>query len=128
MMTGVLLGIGSALAARKGRFWRRKSYAASCVVKSFTQSEQAQHLSWPKARSVLQCAVFKRGSPGRTDSVYPYMVSQWKHERKLVFVATPTWQGFFCERCCWHITLDEQVTPLKPFPEVESRFSAARLR
>jgi len=52
------------------------------------------------------------------------MALQWKHERKLVFVATPTWRGWFCERCCWHVTLDEEATPPKPFPDVESQFAA----
>jgi len=46
-----------------------------------------------------------------------------QHERKLVFVASPTWMGWFCERCCWHISLNKEVTPARPFPEVQSRFA-----
>jgi hypothetical protein len=26
----------------------------------------------------------------------------WKYERRLVFVASEDWSGWFCERCCWN--------------------------
>jgi hypothetical protein len=46
---------------------------------------------------------------------------QWKYERRLVFVATPSWLGWFCERCCWHITLD--AAPIEgQHAETQSQF------
>jgi len=27
---------------------------------------------------------------------------EWKHERRLVFMAGEKWSGWFCERCCWN--------------------------
>lgn len=62
---------------------------------------------------------------GRAGSCFArYMALQWKHEHRLAFVATPTWLGWFCERCCWHITLDTEPTQPKRDLKVESQFEA----
>ena len=26
----------------------------------------------------------------------------WKYERRLVFVISEKWSGWYCERCCWN--------------------------
>jgi len=26
---------------------------------------------------------------------------EWKYQRRLVFMASSQWMGWFCERCCW---------------------------
>ena len=33
---------------------------------------------------------------------------KWQHERRLVFVAGPEWNGWFCERCCWNQRLPDR--------------------
>jgi hypothetical protein len=49
---------------------------------------------------------------------------QWKHERRLVLVASSTWLGWFCERCCWHITLDAVPTQGRHTLETQAQFEA----
>jgi len=47
---------------------------------------------------------------------------QWQHERRLVFVASPTWLGWFCERCCWNIKLG--TAPSDHSIDAQQRFDA----
>ena len=39
-----------------------------------------------------------------------FLSLQWQYERRLVFVAAPTWMGWYCERCCWHLKLGDAPT------------------
>ena len=48
-------------------------------------------------------------------------VMQWKDKRRLVLVATPTWRGWFCERCGWQISLDGEPKESQ-HSEVQSQF------
>ena len=48
----------------------------------------------------------------------------WQYERRLVFVATPTWLGWFCERCCWHIKLGSLPTQREQTGEAQQQFEA----
>jgi hypothetical protein len=34
---------------------------------------------------------------------------EWRFERRLVFIASGQWSGWFCERCCWN-----QPLPILP--------------
>ena len=34
-------------------------------------------------------------------SVLSADLMEWKHERRLIFLMSPGWAGWFCERCCW---------------------------
>lgn len=49
---------------------------------------------------------------------------QWKYERRLVLAATPEWMGWFCERCCWHITLDAKPTQAQQTVDARAQFDA----
>jgi hypothetical protein len=51
-------------------------------------------------------------------------VMQWKYERRLVLAATPVWLGWFCERCCWHITLDTKPMPVQHTVDAKAQFNA----
>ena len=47
---------------------------------------------------------------------------QWKYERRLVLAASPEWMGWFCERCCWHITLDTKPTLVQQTVDAKAQF------
>ena len=49
---------------------------------------------------------------------------QWQHERRLVFVVTPTWLGWFCERCCWHVKLGTVPTQGEQTVHAQEQFEA----
>lgn len=49
---------------------------------------------------------------------------QWQYERRLVFVATPTWLGWFCERCCWHVKLGTVPTDREHTVKAQVEFDA----
>jgi hypothetical protein len=49
---------------------------------------------------------------------------QWKYERRLVLAATPEWLGWFCERCCWHITLDTEPPVTQHTVDAKAKFDA----
>jgi hypothetical protein len=60
---------------------------------------------------VLACPSRQEGTGSSGPWFTHVTVMQWNHERRLVFAATPTWLGWFCERCCWHITVGTEPTP-----------------
>lgn len=37
---------------------------------------------------------------------------EWQHERRLVFLMSERWSGWFCERCCWNQPLPMAVGEL----------------
>jgi hypothetical protein len=47
-----------------------------------------------------------------------------KYERRLVLAATPEWIGWFCERCCWHITVRTAPTPQQGTANAQEQFDA----
>jgi hypothetical protein len=51
-------------------------------------------------------------------------VMQLNPERRLVFATAPTWVGWFCERCFWHIALGAQPTLGPHTVEVQAQFDA----
>lgn len=60
----------------------------------------------------------------KLNPVDPVTALQWKHERRLVLVASPTWMGWFCERCYWHITLDTVPAEGQHSLEIQAQFDA----
>ena len=52
------------------------------------------------------------------------MAVQWQYERRLVFVASSKWLGWFCERCCWHIKLGSVPTELDDSVKAQEEFDA----
>jgi hypothetical protein len=49
---------------------------------------------------------------------------QWQFERRLVFIASPTWLGWYCERCCWHIKLGTVPTATDHSIKAQEEFDA----
>jgi len=65
-----------------------------------------------------------KGYSQQRNLVHRVIALQWTHERRLVLVASPTWLGWFCERCCWHITLDAEPTQGQQTLQAQSQFDA----
>ena len=52
-------------------------------------------------------------------------VIEWTHERRLRFIRSEKWSGWFCARCCWNVALpsrDSDPAPLAPSVEKEFRY------
>ena len=52
-------------------------------------------------------------------------VIEWTHERRLRFVKSEKWSGWFCARCCWNVPLtsiDTDPATLTSTVEKEFRY------
>jgi hypothetical protein len=45
-----------------------------------------------------------------------------RYERHLAFAAGPSWFGWFCERCCWHVESKSLPIQEEPLMEIQQQF------